>query len=163
VKRGEWFVLGAIAVVVGGGVASSLLRTSGPRDREIPFYSTASAPLAASAGDLLRRYNCRSCHSLWTTRDLMQAVPAPMLDGIGALRSEAWLYAYLSAPDPQAILPSRLKREYRMPSYAALTETERRTLAGYLASLQVKDWYLEQTRRLEHDKLTGEDTADKTQ
>jgi len=91
----------------------------------------------------------------------MQAVPAPMLDGIGSLRSEAWLFAYLSAENPQSILPSRLKPEYRMPSFARLSDAERRTLAGYLASLQVKDWYLEQTRRLEHDKLTGEDTAEK--
>ena len=48
-----------------------------------------------------------------------------------------------------------------MPSYAALPEADRATLADYLASMQVKDWYLDQTRRLEHDKLTGDSTADK--
>jgi len=84
-----------------------------------------------------------------------------MLDGIGSLRSEEWLYAYLSAGNPQSILPSRLKPEYRMPSYSHLSDAQRHTLASYLASLRVKDWYLEQTRRLEHDKLTGEDTAEK--
>jgi len=82
-------------------------------------------------------------------------VPSPMLDGMGSLRDEAWLYAYLSAPDPQSILPSRLKKEYRMPSYAGLPEAERRTLAAYLASLRVRDWYLAETRRMEQEKLTG--------
>jgi hypothetical protein len=46
-----------------------------------------------------------------------------------------------------------------MPSYANMPEADRRLLANYLASLKVKDWYLEQTKNEEHDKLTGEDTA----
>jgi hypothetical protein len=161
VKRGEKAVLALVALLAGGALLRAFLQPPSSRDGEIPFYSTAPAPLAAAASDLMRKYNCRACHSLWSTRDLTQAVPAPMLDGIGALRSEAWLYGYLSARDPQAMLPSRLKREYRMPSYADAPESERRELAGYLASLQVKDWYLEQTRRLEQDKLTGSDTAEK--
>jgi len=161
VKKGELVVLGAIGLLVVGGVIRAILQKPSARDREIPFYSTAPSDLAMSATDLVRKYSCRQCHSLWTTRAPMQAVPAPMLDGIGSLRSEAWLFAYLSAENPQSILPSRLKPEYRMPSFARLSDAERRTLASYLASLQVKDWYLEQTRRLEHDKLTGEDTAEK--
>jgi len=161
VKRGERTLLVVLGVLVAGGVVRALLHPATPRDGEIPYYSTAPGALAETAGDLLRRYNCRECHSLWSTRDLTQAVPAPMLDGIGALRTEDWLYRYLSAPDPQAILPTRLKRQYRMPSYAGMPDAERRDLARYLASLQVKDWYLEQTRRLEQDKLTGSDTAEK--
>jgi len=161
VKRGELGVLAAIGVLVGAGIIRAVLEPPKAQDREIPFYSTAPAALAEMAGDLLRAYNCRQCHSLWTTRDPTQAVPAPMLDGMGALRSEAWLYDYLSAPDPQAILPSRLKPEYRHPSYASMPQADRRTLARYLSSLQVKDWYLDQTRRLEHDKLTGDSTAEK--
>ena len=148
-------------LLLGAGLLRALLQPRTARDGEIPFYSTATPETAAAAGDLVRAQGCRQCHSLWSTRDLMQAVPAPMLDGMGALRSEQWLYDYLSAPVPQAILPSRLKPEYRMPSYAALPEPQRRLLASYLASLRVRDWYLEQTRRLEHDKLTGEDTAEK--
>ena len=42
-----------------------------------------------------------------------------------------------------------------MPSYASLPEQDRRVLAQYLASLKVKDWYLEQTRKAEYEKLTG--------
>jgi L-cysteine S-thiosulfotransferase len=160
VKRGELAVLAVIGTVLAAGALRAWLSPAAEHDREIPFYSTAPAPLAQSAADLLRKYSCRDCHSVWSVRDLTQAVPAPMLDGIGALRSEGWLYDYLSAPDPQRILPSRLKPQYRMPSYASLPQSERRALASYLASLQVKDWYLDQTRRLEHDKLTGSDTAE---
>jgi hypothetical protein len=153
--------LAGIGLLVCAGVIRATVQRPQPQDREIPFYSTATPELAHQAADLLRSQNCRQCHSLWTTRDPMQAVPAPMLDGMGSLRSEDWLYAYLSSPNPQAILPSRLKPEYRHPSLAALPETDRRVLAQYLASLHVKDWYLDQTRRLEHDKLTGDDTAEK--
>jgi hypothetical protein len=44
-----------------------------------------------------------------------------------------------------------------MPSYAHLHENERRLLAQYLASLKVKDWYLEDTKKAEYEKLTGKD------
>lgn len=160
-KKGERILIGAIGLLVALAVVRALWQRPTARDAEIPFYSTAPSALARSASDLIREHSCRNCHSLWTMRAPLQAVPAPMLDGIGSLRSEAWLFAYLSAENPQSILPSRLKPEYRMPSYARLPEAERRALASYLASLQVKDWYLEQTRRLEHDKLTGESTAEK--
>lgn len=161
VKRGELAVLGAIGLLVGAGIIRATLERPAQHDREIPYYSTAPADVAQAASELLRIHSCRQCHSLWSTRSPMQAVPAPMLDGMGALRSEAWLFDYLSAPDPQSILPSRLKPEYRHPSYATMPPADRHVLARYLASLQVKDWYLEQTRRLEHDKLTGDSTADK--
>jgi len=133
----------------------SALTPEPEHSRDIPYYSTAAPALAAQASDLMRREGCRHCHSLWTLRDMMQAVPSPMLDGMGSLRDESWLFDYLSASDPQSILPSRLKKEYRMPSYAGLPEAERRTLAAYLASLRVRDWYLAETRRMEQEKLTG--------
>jgi len=161
VKKGELAVLAAIGLLVGAGVLRAAVQRPQAQDREIPYFTTATPQLSTRAGDLIRAGGCRECHSLWTTRDPLQAVPAPMLDGMGALRSETWLFDYFSSANPQAILPSRLKREYQHPSYATLPETDRRTLAQYLASLQVKDWYLDQTRRLEHDKLTGDDTAEK--
>jgi hypothetical protein len=161
VKKGELAVLGAVALLAVFGITRVALQHPQAQDREIPYYSTAEPQLAARASDLMREQNCRQCHSLWTSRDPTQSVPAPMLDGMGALRSEQWLFDYFSAPEPQSVLPSRLKREYRHPSLAMLPQTDRRTLARYMASLQVKDWYLEQTRRLEHDKLTGDDTAEK--
>jgi len=156
-KGGEVLVLAIIGVVVGGLMVRNLIGLHSRRepDRGIPFYSTATPELNRQAGDLYRRENCRQCHALWTLRSPLESVPAPALDGIGSLRSEEWFFRYFSAADPQSILPSRLKREYRMPSLAGLPEAERRTLAQYMASLKVKDWYLEDTRRAEYEKLTG--------
>jgi len=126
-------------------------------DPGIPFFSTASAELSRDAAQLIRSENCRDCHSLWTMRDPTQAVPAPALDGMGILHDEAWFYNYFSASDPQTILPSRLKKQYRMPSYATLPEQERRMLAQYMVSLKVKDWYREQVMKAEQSALTGKD------
>lgn len=154
-KRGEKAVLLLIVLLVGAGIVRSLLQREEKHDHDIPFYSTASPEIAREAMDLYRKHGCKDCHTLWTMKDMLQSVPAPMLDGIGSLRSEAWLYGYLSSDNPQAILPSRLKPEYRMPAYAKLPEKDRHTLAGYLASLKVQDWYLEQAKKAEYEKLTG--------
>ena len=154
-KRGEKAVLFLIVLLVGAGMARSLFQSEEKHDHDIPFYSTASPEVARDAMDMYRKFGCKECHTLWTMKNMLESVPAPMLDGIGSLRSEAWFYDYLSSANPQSILPSRLKQEYRMPSYARLTEGERHTLAGYLASLKVKDWYLEETKKAEYEKLTG--------
>jgi sulfur-oxidizing protein SoxX len=156
-RRGEALILATIGVVVVGLMARNVLslHSAAAPDPGIPFYSTASPGLMREAGDLYRSNNCRHCHSLWTIKSAFESVPAPALDGIGSIRSEAWLYEYFSSTDPQSILPSRLKLEYRMPSYATLPEQERRALAQYMASLKVKDWYLEGARAAEYEKLTG--------
>ena len=156
-RKGEKSILVIIAVVVLGLMAWNFQRQreSTNNDNNIPFYSTASAELTAQGGGLIRQYDCRRCHTLWTMRDMLSSVPSPALDGIGSLRDEAWLYNYLSAENPQLTLPSRMKKEYQMPSYAAMPEAERRTLAAYLASLKVKDWYLQETRAAECTALTG--------
>ncbi|MFI5113395.1 MAG: c-type cytochrome [Terriglobales bacterium] len=156
-KRGEVLILAGIGVLVAGLMLRNFigLRSEAQPDPGIPFYSTASPELARSGGDLFRSNNCRQCHSLWSVKSPFESVPAPSLDGIGSLRSEQWFYRYFSAPDPQSILPSRLKAEYRMPSFAGLPDTERRALAQYMASLKVKDWYLDAARAAEYEKLTG--------
>ncbi len=158
-KRGEAVILAMIGVVVVGLTARNIisLRSQKQPDPGIPFYTTADPALARRAGDLYRENNCRQCHSLWTVKSVFESVPAPALDGIGSLHSEEWFYRYFSAPDPQDMVPSRLKAEYRMPSLASLPEDERRTLAQYMASLKVKDWYLESTRAAEYEKLTGKE------
>ncbi len=157
-KRGEKTILILTMVVVVGVMGWNYLRQreSTTNDTSIPFFSNASAQLSQEAGELVRKYECRSCHTLWTVRDMLRAVPAPALDGIGSLRDREWLLTYLSAPNPQEILPSRLKKEFQMPSYAGLPDDERGILADYLASLQVKDWYLMETRAAECRVLTGE-------
>jgi cytochrome c553 len=152
---GEKFLAAVIGCLLVFGVIRSVMHVEEPHESDIPFYSTASQELASKATDIYRANTCRSCHSLWSLKDVMQSVPAPMLDGIGSLRTEAWFYDYLSSPNPQTILPSRLKKKYQMPSFAQLSEDDRRTMASYLASLKVKDWYLEQTKKEEQEKLTG--------
>jgi len=156
-KRGEAVILATIGVVVAGLMARNVisLHSDAQGDPGIPFYSTATPALTRSAGDLYRSNSCRHCHSLWTVKSAFESVPAPALDGIGSLRSEQWFYQYFSAPDPQSILSSRLKQEYQMPSLAALPDADRQTLAQYMASLKVKDWYLDGTRAAEYEKLTG--------
>lgn len=126
-------------------------------DPGIPFYSTASEELATKGSVLYRQFKCRDCHSLWGVRNVMQAVPTPALDGMGSLRDEEWLFNYFSAETPQSILPSRLKKQYQMPSFAFLSEQDRRTLAKYIASLKVEDWYLEELKKTEYERLTGKD------
>ncbi len=160
-KRGEkfvlWTIVGLVALSVGQNFLSKKPVEFQQAERGIPYYSTATPQLASKASDLIRENDCRQCHSLWSIRNIMQSVPSPSLDGMGDLRTEQWLYDYLSSPNPQSILKSRLKPEYRMPSFASLPEDERRTLAQYLASLHAKDWYLEETKKNEYEKLTGKD------
>ncbi len=158
-KRGEKATLILIAVVVIALMGRNLwhIEANHEIDKGIPYYSTSTAQIASDAMDVYRQQGCKNCHSLWTVRNPLQNVPAPILDGIGSLRTEEWLYKYLSSPNPQEILPSRLKPEYRMPSYSNISDSDRRLLSQYMASLKVKDWYLEDTRKAEYEKLTGKD------
>jgi L-cysteine S-thiosulfotransferase len=159
VKRGEKYILVTIVLVVlvlGARNLITIENQSQP-DPGIPFYTTASPQLMDHASAIYKEAGCKSCHSLWTVRNVMESVPAPALDGIGSIRSEEWLYQYLSSPNPQSILPSRLKTEFQMPSYAYLTDADRRTLAQYLASLQVKGWYKQENIKAEYEKLTGKE------
>ncbi len=158
-KKGEKGILIAIAVsaVLFWGVNSYRMAQEEGEDKGIPFYTTASLELQNRGSELYKRLDCRDCHALWGIRNPMQSVPAPSLDGMGSLRDEEWLYRYFSAEDPQAILPSRLKKKYQMPSYAFLEEEERRVLAAYIASLKVEDWYLEEAKKAAFEKLTGEE------
>ncbi|MCG6968547.1 MAG: cytochrome c [Gammaproteobacteria bacterium] len=160
-RKGEKGILVVMAVAVIAGVAYKFLSVpkNAEPDKGIPYYSVASPELEKKAGTLMRELNCRDCHKYYGAfggiTSLVQNVPAPPLDGIGSIRSEQWLYEYFSAENPQAILPSRLKQEFQMPSYAKLNEQERRLLASYLASLKVEDWYLQETKKMEFEKLTG--------
>ena len=158
-KRGEKVVLAGIVLIVLATMARNFwtVETSKEVDKGIPYYTTATPELSRDAMDVYRRQNCKDCHSLWTVRNMLDNVPAPILDGLGSLHSEEWFYQYFSAENPQAIVPSRLKQEFRMPSYAQLPESDRRLLASYMASLKVKDWYLEETRKAEFEKLTGKE------
>ena len=160
-RKGEKGILLVMALAVIGSVAYKFLSKpeQAEPDKGIPFYSNASPELEKQASTLMRELNCRDCHkyhgAFGGVTSLVQNVPAPPLDGIGSLRSEQWLFEYFSAENPQAILPSRLKQEFQMPFYAELTQAERRLLASYMASLKVEDWYLQDTKKMEYEKLTG--------
>jgi cbb3-type cytochrome oxidase cytochrome c subunit len=158
-KRGEKVILIIIAAVVTGLMGRNIwhIETSKEVDKGIPFYSTATSEIASQAMDVYRKNDCKNCHTLWTVRNLIESVPAPMLDGLGSLHSEDWFYQYFSSSNPQAIIPSRLKQEYKMPSYAMLPDDDRRLLAKYMASLKVKDWYLDEVKKGEFEKLTGKE------
>jgi len=157
-RKGEKGILIAMAVSVVVLIGVKVIQNQKYEgdDPGLPFYSTASPELTTEAAKLLHRHDCQSCHTLWAVRDLTQAVPAPPLDGIGSFHDEEWFFAYFSAENPQTIVPTRLKPQYRMPSYANLSETDRRTLAQYMASLRVEDWYYEETKKRRIEKLTGQ-------
>ena len=158
-RKGEKGILIGIGVflIVTMAVKGFMVSQQKGKDPGIPFYSTASPELASKSSVLYRKYNCRDCHSLWGVRNIMQAVPAPALDGMGTFHDEQWLYEYFSAEDPQSIIPSRLKPRFRMPSFANIPEEDRRMLAQYIASLKVKDWYLEEAKKSRYEKLTGKE------
>ena len=162
-RKGEKgiFVVMGISVLVLMGVKMFQQSKNTEPDPGIPYYTTASNELTAEAARIMKDGKCKSCHSLWGTRDMLQAVPAPPLDAMGFFRDEEWLFAYFSAENPQNILPSRLKPEYRQPSFAEFPESDRRMLAEYIASLQVEDWYLEETKKRRYEKLTGKDYEEK--
>lgn len=156
-RKGEKGILIVIVIVVimFWGINSYRQAQESEPDKGIPFYSDASSEVQDKGAALFKSLKCRNCHTLWAVRNPMQSVPAPSMDGIGSLRDEAWLFNYLSAEDPKQIIPSRLKAEYQMPSYAHLPEDQRRTLAMFLASLKVKDWYLKEVKKSQYEKLTG--------
>jgi len=155
-RKGDWLIAGLLGVVVVAAIGKGVYDANNPiEDKGIPFYSTASEDVQRAGGDLYRDIGCRNCHTIWGIKNIMETVPAPSLDGIGSLRSEAWLYEYFSSKDPQSIIPTRLKKKYGMPSYASLPEDERRLLAQYFSSMKVKDWYLQDVKASEYKKLTG--------
>ncbi len=156
-RTGEKLILGGMGLLIVGLMVRNYIGFSQTPDQEksIPFYSTATKELTIASDVIYKEQNCKKCHSLWTIKNIMATVPAPILDGIGSLRSEDWLFDYFSSEDPQQMLKGRLKEEWSMPSYAHLPEEDRRTLAAYMASLKVKDWYLEDLKKLEYKKLTG--------
>ena len=156
-RRAEKVIVSIIVVVIVlvGGVKAWLGHFKINDTADVPFYTTASNDLNRHANAIYKQQNCKQCHLLWGSRDLTQSVPAPGLDGIGSLHDEEWFFKYFSAENPQAIIPSRLKKQYQMPSFAQLPETDRRILAQYMASLKVKDEYIEEVRKAEYEKLTG--------
>jgi Cytochrome c len=157
-RKGEKGILAVIGIsIISLALINYIRGLDQNPDRGIPFYSTSSEEFSGQATKLIKREHCRDCHSLWTLKDILQSVPAPILDGIGSLHDEEWFYRYFSAENPQAMVPTRLKPKYKMPSYAKLSDQDRHMLAKYMASLKVKDWYLDDVKSAEQRALTGKD------
>ena len=158
-RKGEKgiFAVMAVSIVILIGVKVYQNSKNEGEDPGIPFYSTASKEITNSAAKVMHFVECKKCHSIWGMKGFTQSVPAPSLDGMGMFRSEEWLYEYFSAENPQDILPTRLKPDFRMPSLSHLTDQERKDLASYIFSLKVEDWYLEETKKARYEKLTGKD------
>jgi len=161
-KNISWLTVINTAILLFAGVfvvavVQSMIHPSQPdtSERGLPYYSTADAALERSGAALYKHLGCRSCHKIWAVKNLYETVPAPSLDGIGSWRTEEWLYQYFSSENPQLMLPTRLKQKFKMPSYAGLSEKDRRLLAAYFSSLKVRGWYYDETRKAEQSKLTG--------
>lgn len=102
--------------------------------RLMPTYQVESEQ--AARGELVyRQSGCAACHRIWN----LGGHKGGVLDGIGSRRDTAWLTAYLSAENPQEILPSQVKRIYQMPSFAAMDADKRTALVAYLSSLKNRD------------------------
>ncbi|HFE37627.1 MAG TPA: cytochrome c [Gammaproteobacteria bacterium] len=158
-RKGEKIIVAAMlaSVVVLVIVKVKKVSEDEGEDPGIPFYSTSSPEVEKLAAKSMHLFDCKKCHSIWGMKAFTQSVPAPSLDGMGMFRTEEWLYNYFSAENPQKILPSRLKKEYRMPSLSSATEQERRALAKYIAGLKVEDWYFEEAKKARYEKLTGKE------
>lgn len=166
-QKGEVISLIAIALFAAYLLVDRTWEVLKPKEPDpgMPFYTTAGPALKAKASKLIDELHCKKCHSLWARNPMQLSVsglmrttldvPAPRLEGVGSLRSRDWLYRYFSTENPQQMLPSRLKKQFRMPSYAKLPEDERRALADFMSSLKVKRWYLMQTKKAEYEVVTG--------
>ncbi len=102
--------------------------------RLMPTYQVESAE--AARGEVVYRKNgCSACHRIWN----LGGHKGGVLDGIGSRRDADWLNRYLSAENPQEILPSAVKTIYKMPSFAAMEPGDRADLVAYLVSLKDRD------------------------
>ncbi len=121
-----------IAMVFFVSLAAYLSR--GVEEDYNPYYQEITE--ASEKGhQVYRKYECYKCHRIIG----MGHLPGPKLDGLASRRSREWLENYLTSPDPQKIIPSRFKKEFRMPSYASMPKKEREQLLDYLLSLKMKE------------------------
>ncbi len=129
-RKGETVIWGVAALITAAAAFMGYVVYNAP-SKHMPTYQIES--VAAQKGELLyRKYSCSACHKIWT----LGGSKGGALDGIGSRRDEAWLTDYLSAANPQLILPSTQAVIYRMPSFARMEEEERTHLVAFLFSLR---------------------------
>lgn len=130
-RKGEQLIWGTAALIAASALYLGYVVYHGPR-QVMPTYQEESP--AAARGELVyRKNNCSACHRIW---DLGGSKGGP-LDGVGSRRDADWLARYLSAENPQVMLPSTQKKIYQMPSFAALIPPDDlKDLVAFLASLK---------------------------
>jgi len=133
VKKGENVVWGGAAMIAAAALYTGYVVYHAPA-KLTPTYQVES-PQAARGEMVYRKNNCSACHRIWD----LGGSKGGNLDGVGSRRDPAWLIHYLSAPNPQVILPSTQKAIYRMPSFAGLDPGDRADLVAYLVSLRARD------------------------
>ncbi len=122
-----------VALITAGAFYAGYVVYTAPV-RLMPTYQVESAE--AARGEVVYRKNgCAACHRIWN----LGGHKGGVLDGIGSRRDAEWLERYLSAENPQEILPSAVKSIYQMPSFAAMHPQDRDDLVAYLVSLKNRD------------------------
>jgi cytochrome c2 len=133
VKQGEKLIWGFAAMISAAAMYTGYVVYHAPA-KLTPTFQVES-PQAARGEIVYRKNNCSACHRIWD----LGGSKGGSLDGIGSRRDPAWLIRYLSAPNPQVILPSTQKAIYRMPSFAGLSQGDRADLVAFLVSLKARD------------------------
>lgn len=129
-KKGEKVIWGFAALIAVAALYMGYVVYRAPA-KLMPTYQVESE--AAARGELVyRENNCPACHRIWN----LGGSKGGALDGVGSRRDAEWLARYLSAGNPQRILPSTQKKIYRMPSFATLPEADRADLVAFLMSLK---------------------------
>ena len=128
-RSGEWIVIGgSVLISTFAALVGTLIYLKPPP----VMYWYAESPTANLGEAIYKRESCRDCHQVFGNG----STSGPKLDGIGALRSESMLKAYLLDP-----VPGVGDRTYRvkMPSYARLNQEDRDALVAYLLALSPLD------------------------
>lgn len=124
-RSGEWIVIAGTLLI---GAFAALVGTVIYLKPPPVMYSYTESPAANLGEAIYKRESCRDCHQVFGNG----STSGPKLDGIGALRSEGMLKAYLIDP-----VPGVGDKTYRvkMPSYARLNQEDRDALVAYLLAL----------------------------
>ncbi len=131
-KLGEKIIFGLSGLILIAGIIFSYTVMKQP----IPVsWVVEDSPEAQKGQVVFRKNGCKNCHMLLGNG----ASKGPDLDGIGNRRDRIWLEAYLSAENPQAILPSKTDKYYQMPSWSKLSKEDRDNLISFLLAQKSKD------------------------
>ena len=131
-KLGEKIIFGLSGLILIAGIIFSYSVMKQP----IPVsWVVEDSPEAQKGQVVFRKNGCKNCHMLLGNG----ANKGPDLDGMGNRRDRAWLEAYLSAENPQDILPSKTNDYYKMPSWSKLSKEDRDNLISFLLAQKSKD------------------------